>query len=220
MPRGKGPTLTERRAEELRLSIARTARDIFIADGDTTATVERICAEVGIATRTFYRHFPVKEDVLGPLFRRSEVHMRSLLTDAAADSDPVDVLVDMFTVEVRRRQSVETQNLQPVEMARKLMSLVAETPQYRLRWMEWSEGLADAITEFLAGHFELAEDPFTRSLPSRLIVHASSNAYIWWADAKEPHELDELVLAHRSGIGMVLAGLQPLEVGRQAPRGA
>ena len=93
MPKGKGPTLTERRAEELRLSIARTARDIFIADGDTTATVERICAEVGIATRTFYRHFPVKEDVLGPLFRRSEDHMRGLLARAAADSDPVDVLV-------------------------------------------------------------------------------------------------------------------------------
>ncbi|MEV0668811.1 TetR/AcrR family transcriptional regulator [Mycobacterium sp. NPDC050441] len=213
MPRGKGPTLTERRAEELRLSIAKTARDIFIADGDTTATVERICAEVGIATRTFYRHFPVKEDVLGPLFRRSEDNMRALLAGAAAESDPVDVLVDMFIVEVQRRQAIEAKQ-QSVEIARKLMSLVAETPQYRLRWMEWSASLADAITEYLAGHFELGDDVFTRSLPSRLIVHVSSNAYIWWADAKEPHELDELVAAHRSGIGMVLAGLQQLHASR------
>ena len=215
MPKGKGPTLTERRAEELRLNIARTACDIFIADGDTTATVERICAEVGIATRTFYRHFPVKEDVLGPLFGRSETNMRDLLSCAAADSDPVDVLVDMFTVEVRHRQSAGAQHRESVDKARKLMALVAETPQYRLRWMEWSENLADAITEFLAGHFDLSDDVFTRSLPSRLIVHVSSNAYIWWTDAKEPHELDELIAAHRSGIAMVLAGLQRSDGSRQ-----
>ncbi|OFB45734.1 transcriptional regulator [Mycolicibacterium sp. (ex Dasyatis americana)] len=208
MPRGNGPTLTERRAEELRLNIARTACDIFIADGDTTATVERICDEVGIATRTFYRHFPVKEDVLGPLFRRSENNMRSLLACAAADADPVDVLVDMFTVEVRHRQSAGVQQRQAVEVARKLMSLVAETPQYRLRWMDWSATLAEAITDYLAGHFELGDDEFARALPSRLIIQVSSSAYIWWTDAKELHELDELIAAHRSGIGMVLSGLQ------------
>ncbi|WP_166908736.1 TetR/AcrR family transcriptional regulator [Mycobacterium sp. DL440] len=202
MPRGKGPTLTERRAEELRLSIATAARDIFIADGDTSATVERICAEVGIATRTFYRHFPVKEDVLGPLFRRSEGEMRGVLACAAADADPVDVLVDMFTGEVQNRQTVE--------MDRKFMSLMADTPQYRLRWMEWSGNLAEAVTEFLAGHFELGDDAFTRSLPARLVLHVSSNAYVWWTDAKEPHELDELVVAHRRGIDLALAGLQRL----------
>ncbi|CQD09980.1 transcriptional regulator [Mycolicibacterium conceptionense] len=208
MARGSGPTLTERRAEALRLDIARTARDIFIADGDTTATVERICAEVGIATRTFYRHFPVKEDVLGPLFRRSENHMRSLLTSAAADSDPVEVLVDMFTAEVRQRRTADVQHRESVEIGRKLMALVAETPQYRLRWLDWSATLADSITEFLARHFELGDDEFARALPSRLIIHVSGNAYIWWTDAKELHELDELVAAHRSGIGMVLSGLQ------------
>ncbi|CDP85777.1 MULTISPECIES: TetR/AcrR family transcriptional regulator [Mycolicibacterium] len=208
MARSRGPTLTERRAEELRLDIARTARDIFIADGDTTATVERICAEVGIATRTFYRHFPVKEDVLGPLFRRSESHMRNLLASAAAEADPVDVLVDMFTVEVRQRRTVDVQHRESVEIGRKLMALVAETPQYRLRWLDWSATLADSITEYLAGHFELGDDEFARALPSRLIIHVSSNAYIWWTDAKELHELDELVAAHRSGIGMVLSGLQ------------
>ena len=47
------PTLTERRAEELRMTIALTARDIFLADGSTSATVERICDAVGVAPRTF-----------------------------------------------------------------------------------------------------------------------------------------------------------------------
>ena len=63
------PTLTERRADELRMTIALAARELFLADGSTSATVERICEKVGIAPRTFHRHFPVKEDVVMPLFR-------------------------------------------------------------------------------------------------------------------------------------------------------
>ncbi|MEU1953486.1 TetR/AcrR family transcriptional regulator [Nocardia rhamnosiphila] len=36
------------------------ARDLFIADGNTSATVEQICEIVGISPRTFHRHFPVE----------------------------------------------------------------------------------------------------------------------------------------------------------------
>jgi AcrR family transcriptional regulator len=202
MPRGSRPTLTERRAEELRLTIARVARDMFIADGDTNATVERICAEVGIATRTFHRHFPIKEDVLGPLFRRSEDYMRGVLERAAPDSDPVDVLVDMFTSEVAGRQSTDVD--------RKFMELIAETPQYRLRWMQWGENLTEAITDLLSDHVDLGDDSFTRTLPGRLVVHVSRSAYMWWADAKESHGLDELIEVHRRGITLIVSSLPGL----------
>src|SRR6478609_4850187 len=88
------PTLTERRAEELRMTIALTARDIFLADGSTSATVERICEAVGIAPRTFHRHFPVKEDVLMPLFRRFGNLSVQVLQRAPAGGDVVDVLIE------------------------------------------------------------------------------------------------------------------------------
>lgn len=208
MPPTNRPTLTERRAEELRLDIARAARDIFIADGDTSATVERICARVGIATRTFHRHFPVKEDVLGPLFRRSEGFMRELLARAASDADPVDVLVDMFTAEVEARRSND--------FDQKFMYLIANTPQYRLRWMEWGESLTESITEFLARHFELGDDDFVRSLPGKLVVHASRNAYMWWTDAKEPHGPADLVEVHRRAILMVVGPLAPVRATSKA----
>ena len=119
------PTLTERRAEELRMAIALTARDIFLADGSTSATVERICDAVGIAPRTFHRHFPVREDVVMPLFRQFGGLSVEVLHHAPRTSDTVETLVEAFTNEVAKRGEPE--------IDRKFMALVINDPQYRLR---------------------------------------------------------------------------------------
>src|SRR6478735_8578955 len=97
---GRPATLTERRAEQLRLDIAIAARDIFLAEGSTSATVERICQAVGIAPRTFHRHFPVKEDVVMPLFRQFGTLSVEVLHDAPRTSDTVEILVKAFSTEV------------------------------------------------------------------------------------------------------------------------
>ena len=146
------PTLTERRAEELRMTIALTARDIFLADGSTSATVDRICEAVGIAPRTF-RHFPVKEDVVMPLFRQFGGLSVEVLQHAPRASDTVDTLVQAFTTEVAKRGELE--------IDRKFMALVITDPQYRLRWLDWGQDLADPISDFLASRFELGTDPLS-----------------------------------------------------------
>ena len=100
-------TLTERRADELRLEIAVAARDLFLADGSTTATVERICETVGISARTFHRHFPVKEDVILPLFRQFGMLSVQVLAQSSPADDVVDLLVDAFSTEVPRRGRID-----------------------------------------------------------------------------------------------------------------
>lgn len=207
MPRR--PTITQRRTEQLRLDIARAARGLFIAEGDTSATIERICDAVGIVPRTFHRHFPVKEDVLGPLFGRSENIMINVLAQATADADPVDVLVDMFTSEVIHRSSPD--------FDRKFMALMVHTPPYRLRWMQWGENLCEPITEFLSSRFALGDDEFLRRMPARLVVHVSRHAYMQWADAKDGEESPTaLVDLHQRGIGRLIAGLRAITGGSQA----
>ncbi|MFP1153663.1 TetR/AcrR family transcriptional regulator [Mycobacterium sherrisii] len=208
MEKRKRPSLAERRAGELRLDIARAARDLFIAQGDTSATIEQICDTVGIVPRTFHRHFPAKEDVLGPLFRRSETIMTDVLTEAAIDADPVDVLVDVFTSEVIVRQSPD--------FDRKFMALMVNTPQYRLRWMEWGESLCEPITEFLSTRFDLGADEFLRCMPARLVVHISRHAYMVWAEGKESDDTAALVDLHRRGIGQLIAGLRSATSARLA----
>jgi AcrR family transcriptional regulator len=192
------PTLTARRADELRLSIALAARDLFIADGDTSATVERICEVVGIAPRTFHRHFPVKEDVVMPLFRRfGEDVTLKVLEQATPDDDAIETLVRAFTTEIDRRHVLE--------FDRKFMTLILKNPQYRFRWLEWNEYLFEPITEFLATRFDLGDDPFLRALPAQLIVQTGRYAYIRWV---ETGDFAALEASHRDGITMVLVGLQ------------
>ncbi|MFI7524087.1 TetR/AcrR family transcriptional regulator [Nocardia salmonicida] len=193
-------TLTERRAEELRLTIAQAAMELFVADGDTSATVDRISEVVGIAPRTFHRHFPAKEDVVRPLFQRSSQVITAAIEQAAPDNDVVDVIVDAFTLEIRRHSLPE--------FDRKFMTLMADSPQYRLRWLETDEEVCDAVTKLLATRMDLPADPFLRSLPGQLIGHTSRQVYVHWATTGET--FDRVPALLRQGIAMILAGVNAL----------
>lgn len=191
------PTLTERRAEELRLSIAQTAADIFVADGDTSATVERIAAAAGVATRTFYRHFPVKEDVVRPLFRRSSAEVVATLRDAPADGDVVETLVAAWTAQLHEGSLTG--------LERRFLQLMSSTPQYRLRWMEVDDELCDAIAAFLRDRVPLGEHPLHRSLPAYLVVQATRHIFDYWISSDTGEDIAELL---RDGLGSVLAGVE------------
>jgi len=191
--------LTERRAEELRMTIALTARDIFLAEGSTSATVERICDAVGIAPRTFHRHFPVKEDVVMPLLRQFGGLSVQVLEQSPHTRDTVEILVEAFTTEVAKRGELE--------IDRKFMTLMITDPQYRLRWLDWGQDLADPITDFLASRFDLGTDPFIRTLPAQLVIQISRQAYVHWV---EQGDFDSLGSALRAGMQMIVRALVPL----------
>ncbi|MCV7200972.1 TetR family transcriptional regulator [Mycolicibacterium peregrinum] len=165
-------TLSERRAEELRFDIALAARDLFLAEGSTSVTVDRICTAAGIAPRTFHRHFPVKEDVVLPLFRRFGTLSIEMLAHADPHGDVVQALVEAFSTEVPKRGTVE--------FDRTFMALVVNDPQYRLRWLDWGQDLIGPITEFLAARFDLGNNPNTRELPAQLAIQVCRHAYVRW----------------------------------------
>lgn len=199
---GRPATLTERRAEELRLDIAIAARDIFLADGSTSATVERICQAVGIAPRTFHRHFPVKEDVVMPLFRQFGTLSLEVLAAAPRDGDVVDILVEAFSTEVPKRGQVE--------FDRTFMALVVSAPQYRLRWLDWGQELVGPITEFLDARVGLSTDPSTRELPAQLIIQACRHAYVQWVEHGDFGSLRSVL---RAGMSMIVGALPGAEAG-------
>lgn len=167
------PTLTEQRAEELRMTIAEKAVEIFVADGETSATVERIADAVGMSTRTFYRHFPVKEDVVRPLFRRSSRQVVEALRDAPEGGDLVDVLVDAWTSMLDEKRSISPP-------FRQFLTLMATSPQYRLRWMEVDDELCAAMAEFLRGRIGPGEGVLGRDLPAFLLVQATRHVFMYW----------------------------------------
>ncbi|QRY53451.1 TetR/AcrR family transcriptional regulator [Mycolicibacterium septicum] len=189
-------TLSERRAEDLRFEIAVAARDLFLAEGSTSVTVDRICSAAGIAARTFHRHFPVKEDVVLPLFRRFGTLSIEMLAKAAPQGDVVDALVEAFSTEVPKRGTAE--------FDRSFMALVVSDPQYRLRWLDWGQDLIGPITEFLAARFDLGDSPNMRELPAQLVIQVCRHAYLQWvADG----DFTGLRATLRVGMQMVVGAL-------------
>ncbi|MFD4985205.1 TetR/AcrR family transcriptional regulator [Streptomyces sp. NPDC058374] len=191
-----GPTLTERRAEELRMTIAHKAVEIFVADGDTSATVERIANAAGIATRTFYRHFAVKEDVVRPLFRHSSSLVIDTLRNAPEGGDTVGILVAAWT------SAMDDGVLSPFD--RRLLTLIAESPQYRLRWLEADDDLCEAVAEFLAKQLGREEHPLRVTLPAYLVVQATRHVFMQWVATGTDEEIADLL---RVGLSMVLDGV-------------
>jgi AcrR family transcriptional regulator len=183
------------------MTVAVAARDIFLADGSTTVTVERICEAVGIAPRTFHRHFPVKEDVVMPLLRQFGGLSIQVLQRSSVDDDAVDTLIEAFGSELAKRGEVE--------LGRRFLALVVTDPQYRLRWLDWGEELAEPISEFLAGRFDLGSDPFSRTLPAQLVIQVCRHAYVYWVRSGDFISLES---ALRAGFELIVRSLREPDV--------
>ena len=64
---GPIPTRTERRKLEVRNRILAAAAGLFDQRGVQATTVEAICEDADVARRTFFNHFPAKQDVVRAL---------------------------------------------------------------------------------------------------------------------------------------------------------
>lgn len=195
MPKSERPTLTERRAEELRASIARTAMEIFVADGDTSAKVERIAEAAGVSARTFHRHFPVKEDVVRPLFRATSEAVAAALRDVPDTTDPVEALVAAWSAAMPGGRISE--------FDRRFLTLMVTTPEYRLRWQEADQELCEVIAEYLDRRLPAGVHPLHRTLPAYLVVHATRHVFEHWITSGSEEDLAGLL---RDALRMVLAG--------------
>jgi AcrR family transcriptional regulator len=196
------PTLTQRRADELRMHVARTAMELFVRDGDTNATVERISASAGIAPRTFYRHFAVKEDVVLPLFQLSSARIAASLRQADSGVALVDALVTAF------RSSLDDARLRRRDRA--FLGLMMTSPQYRMRWEAVDEDLRVQVTELLGSRLDPSPGDFLLRLAAHLVVHTAREVFELWLTSTEDKPVDALL---RRGFTLVLAGLAASEPG-------
>lgn len=194
---GDRATLLERRAEALRLDIARAALDLFMQDGDTGATVERIAEAAGVAPRTFYRHFAVKEDVVVPLFQRSSAKIADELR-ATPDDEPVtEALVRAFRSQLDGERQLSARQ-------RDFLGLMMTNPQYRMRWTEVDGQLRAAVADLLSSRLNVSRHQFAHQLAVDLVAHAGRRAFEEWLTVRRTESIDTLL---RTGFQLVLTGL-------------
>jgi AcrR family transcriptional regulator len=136
-----GTTLRERNSARLRAEILDAAAELFTARGYATVTVDDVAAAVGVATRTVYRHFPGKDDlVLAPLRIRVQRVIEGL-ERADGSEEPVALLCRL----IRETDMLLT----PTESERRLRAIVISDERLMARHSADSARLEVAIAGYL-----------------------------------------------------------------------
>jgi len=109
----------QKRSELMICEVEAVALAMFEQHGFAAVNVEEIAVQARISTRTFYRYFPTKEDVLQVRIRREAEALREALAERPADELPLHSL----RLAVERAVSAED----PV-LHKRWIAVVAATP--------------------------------------------------------------------------------------------
>jgi AcrR family transcriptional regulator len=148
MPR---QSLRERQRLAIREELQQIALEMFAQRGYEDVAIAEIADAAGVSHRTFYRHYPTKEDVVLAILDEYGPDVRAHLTQHVGDDEPWKVLCSAFVNAL--------QNRKPVEPA--IMRMIFQTPRlqaaYFERQREWERMAADVIAERLG--VDAARDP-------------------------------------------------------------
>ena len=143
-------------APDAALRLERAAIELFRSQGYAATTVPQIAERAGLTTRTFFRHFPDKRDVL--FLREREFP---------------DVVADLL--------AAAPEGLDPMALAMHgLLAVAPELESWRERERSKSAVLAQAIRDGLARR---SVDPVDAALISRTVAGLFDTALeLWTAD--------------------------------------
>lgn len=82
----------ERRKLEMREKILIAAFDLFLAQGVAATTIEEICERADVANRTFFNHFPTRQDMIRALAERRLVNLHDVVFGRADEPIPARLI--------------------------------------------------------------------------------------------------------------------------------
>jgi AcrR family transcriptional regulator len=141
----------QKRSELIVNEVEAVALTMFEKRGFATVNVEEIAAEAQISTRTFYRYFPTKEDVLQVRIRRRAEALRGALAQRPIEEPPLHSL----------RLAVE-------------VAVSAEDPVLLRRWIAVVAATPSALRAVLGGCILTLDGMMAEFFGSRLSVPADT----------------------------------------------
>jgi AcrR family transcriptional regulator len=145
--KGRRSVLREVSRQAVREAIATQALRLFVAQGFDRTTVDQVAAEVGLSTRSVFRYFDAKEDmVVGGLIELGD-RVAAALRARPAQEPPWDAL--------RQALQVCVDSLESEEYGLSRATMLAETPSLRTamlnKHMQWQQLLVPDVAERLGG---------------------------------------------------------------------
>jgi TetR/AcrR family transcriptional regulator, regulator of mycofactocin system len=141
----------QKRSELMICEVEAVALAMFESRGFAAVNVEEIAVQARISTRTFYRYFPTKEDVLQVRIRREAEALREALAERPADELPLHSL----------RLAVER-------------AVSAEDPILHKRWIGVVAATPSALRAVLGGCILLLNGVLAEFFGSRLSLPADA----------------------------------------------
>jgi len=166
--------LTERTRERTRREIADAAGQLFIEKGYTATTVKDIAEAADVSSRTFFRYFPSKEDVVTALASSS----MDATVDLLSQHDTGDSLLSALKVVLHAMLARVADDPEP---ARKFQLLLRDTPELRGRWLEEQRRNRDRLAVALAPWFTKRSNPMAAELAAGAALLALDVAVLEWA---------------------------------------
>jgi len=85
----------DRRKMEVRDRILSAAFDLFLSQGVSATTIEEICERADVANRTFFNHFPTRQDMMRALAESRLLNLHDVVVDRSTEPVPAR-LVGLF----------------------------------------------------------------------------------------------------------------------------
>jgi AcrR family transcriptional regulator len=164
--------------------LERAALDLFVEVGFAEATVPQITARAGLTTRTFFRHFADKREVLFAAEQELPALVARLMSEAPASLTP------MMLVERGLRTVAATRFEGNLDYLRTRRAVVQADEGLRERELRKFSVLADAIRREFRNR---GADELTATLTAQVAVTVLGVSVDRWLDQGGEQPLTELV---------------------------
>jgi AcrR family transcriptional regulator len=156
--------------------LERAALELFAERGFEHTTVPEIAQRAGMTTRSFFRHFPDKREVLFHGDQALPERIALLMASAPTSLSVMEMLI--WGVESSFRNAGETQRA----AFRARRAIIATDAGLQERELRKVTQISDAITEALTA---AGLDPLRATIAGKLSVTISSTAFARWLDGPE-----------------------------------
>lgn len=180
---------------DARERLERAALELFSQQGFAATTVPEITARAGLTTRTFFRHFADKREVLFGDAAIPALAAR-FITDAPAAVEPAAMIVDGL------RSVADTRFEGRRDEIREKRDIIRSDPSLRERDLHKRAALSEAIRE---GFLQRGVPPTRAALLAEISVTLLYVALDQWLDQDDDRPLSDVIVTTLAALKATLA---------------
>jgi AcrR family transcriptional regulator len=181
---------------DARQRLERAALDLFAQQGFAATTVPEITAKAGLTTRTFFRHFADKREVLFSGEEEVPGLVTRMMAEAPAAIEPMALIIDGL------KNITETRFDGRLDELREKREIIRSDESLNERNLRKLAALRDAVR---AGFVERGEDTLTATLLAEISVTLLNVSLNQWLDQTPERRLFDIVLETLESLQTTLA---------------